>query len=53
MEKNKPAVILYRKGHQTLEQAKTRYKQEHGTELPDHAKNICYRRIDTAEMREQ
>jgi len=50
---NKPVVIFYREGHETLEQVKTRYKQEHGAELPGHTKIVCYRRIDTTEVRMQ
>ena len=45
------AIIYYREGYSTLEQAKEKYKKGNGFELPKNVMVICYRRIDTTNVR--
>lgn len=47
------AILSYRQGYETLVEAKERFKETNGFELPDHATIICYQRIDTAKVKIQ
>jgi len=53
VELKKLVILSYRQGHETLVEAKERFKETNGFELPSHAKIVCYRRIDTAKEKIQ